>query len=108
MKIAMIVHAYYLKDARVRRYAELLARTGHEVDVLCLCEGAEPQREHHGGVMIYRVGVSRNRRGKLSYVYEYLSSFFHFFREINKLYFSGRPCDLITSTICRTSWCLRL
>ena len=38
MRIGMIVHAYYLKDARVRRYAELLAAEGHRVDVLCLGE----------------------------------------------------------------------
>lgn len=95
MKIAMIVHAYYLKDARVRRYAELLAKRGHEVDVLCLREGTESRREHHTGVMIYRVGVSRYRRGMPSYIYEYLLSLLHFFWNINKLYFAGRHYGLV-------------
>ena len=38
MRIAMMVHAYYLIDVRVLRYAELLASEGHTVDVLCLGE----------------------------------------------------------------------
>jgi len=58
MNIAMIVHAYYLKDARVLRYAELLARQGHEVDVLCLRESNEALFEEHHGVSIYRINVS--------------------------------------------------
>src|SRR5262245_44698653 len=79
MKIGMIVHAYYLKDARVRRYAELLAAQGHEVDVLCLREGDEPRASHHLGVNIHRISTARLRAGRLSYVYEYFSSFVRFF-----------------------------
>ena len=64
MRIAMMVHAYYLIDARVRRYAELLASEGHTVG-------------HEGGRAIgarqslsadepgsARPDAARNRRGR--------------------------------------------
>jgi len=95
MKIGMIVHAYYLKDARVRRYAELLAADGHEVDVLCLREGDEPTTASHLGVVIHRIGLSRIRRGRLSYVYEYVSSFFRFFVKLNRLSMAGKRFDIL-------------
>ncbi len=75
MKILMIVHAYYLKDARVRRYAELLARRGHRVDVLCLREDpGEPDQEVCEGVHIHRIRVTRKRGGPSRYIVEYLRS----------------------------------
>lgn len=95
MKIGMIVHAYYLKDARVRRYAELLADGGHEVEVLCLREGDEPKVAHHQGVVIRRIGLARLRGGRLSYVYEYLASFVRFFLKLNRLSLSGKRFDIL-------------
>ena len=95
MKIGMIVHAYYLKDARVRRYAELLAADGHEVEVLCLREGDEPKTASHQDVLIHRIGLARMRRGRLSYVYEYLSSFFRFFIKLNRLSLGGKRFDIL-------------
>jgi glycosyltransferase involved in cell wall biosynthesis len=95
IKVGMIVHAYYLKDARVRRYAELLAAQGHEVDVFCLREGDEPKKARHLGVNIYRVNVGRIRSGKLSYVYEYFASFVRFFAKLNGAYLTGRRYDVL-------------
>jgi peptidoglycan/xylan/chitin deacetylase (PgdA/CDA1 family)/glycosyltransferase involved in cell wall biosynthesis len=95
MKIAMIVHAYYLKDARVRRYAELLVREGHQVDVLCLREDREQAFEEHQGVNIYRINLSRNRGGILSYFFEYLSAFVRFFAKLNILFLKGHRYYLI-------------
>ena len=71
MRIAMVVHAYYLIDARVRRYAELLASEGHTVDVLCLGEGDTPKTDSHLGVGIHRIRQARLRGGRLSYVYDW-------------------------------------
>lgn len=95
MKIAMIVHAYYLKDARVRRYAELLASKGHEVDILCLRECNEALFAEHFGVSIFRINVSRNRGGIIRYMIEYLSSFLKFLFKLNVLYFKGHHYDLV-------------
>ena len=95
MKIGMIVHAYYLKDARVRRYAELLAADGHEVEVICLREGNEAKTANHQGVLIHRIGLARIRGGRLSYVFEYLSAFVRFFAKLNRLSLGGRRFDIL-------------
>lgn len=95
MNIGMIVHAYYLKDARVRRYAEMLAGEGHAVDVLCLLEGDEPKMDTHLGVNIHRVKLSRRRGGRLSYIIEYLSSFIRFFTKLNRLHMAGKRYDIL-------------
>jgi peptidoglycan/xylan/chitin deacetylase (PgdA/CDA1 family)/glycosyltransferase involved in cell wall biosynthesis len=91
----MIVHAYYLKDARVRRYAETLIEEGHELDVLCLREANELPCEEHRGVHLYRIKQSRLRGGILSYIFEYTSAFIRFFFKLNVLFFAGRRYDLI-------------
>ena len=55
--IAMVVHAYYDEDPRVRREAEALVAAGHQVDVFAL------RREHDAvtgtlaGVSVRRLGV---------------------------------------------------
>lgn len=74
----MVVHAYYLRDARVRRYAEALIESGYEVDVFCLRDLGEPARQEHYGVRIIRLPLTRKRGGKLSYCLEYLLSIFLF------------------------------
>ncbi len=95
MRIGMIVHAYYLKDARVRRYGELLAAQGHQVDILCLREGDEPKTAQHLGVNIHRVDMARMRSGRLSYVFEYLASFFRFFFALNRLTWRNGRYDVL-------------
>jgi glycosyltransferase involved in cell wall biosynthesis len=70
----MVVHAYYSKDARVRRYADALIEAGNEVDVLCLREKGEKLSERTSGLRIVRLPLTRARGGKLSYVFEYLTS----------------------------------
>ena len=71
----MVVHAYYWKDARVRRYADALIEAGNEVDVLCLRETGEKATERRKGLRIVRLPFTRVRRGQLGYVLEYLVSF---------------------------------
>ena len=95
MRIGMIVHAYYLKDARVRRYAELLAAEGHRVDVLCLGEAGAPKTDSHLGVEIHRIRQSRRRGGRWRYIYEYLSAFVRFFTKFNFLFLTGKRFDIV-------------
>jgi glycosyltransferase involved in cell wall biosynthesis len=95
MRIGMIVHAYYLQDARVRRYAELLAAEGHRVDVLCLGEDGAPSTESHLGVEIQRIRRSRLRGGRWSYIYEYFSAFVLFFIRFNFLFLTGKRYDVV-------------
>ena len=94
MNVCMVVHAYYLKDARVRRYAELLAGLGHEVDVLCLNEGDEPEWEKHNGVYVYRVNVARRRGDALRYMLEYSQSFVKFAYKLITLKRTGKKYDI--------------
>ena len=35
LRICMVVHQYFHRDPRVRRYAEILAKKGMKVDVIC-------------------------------------------------------------------------
>src|SRR5262245_8653632 len=95
MRIAMVVHAYYLIDARVRRYAELLASEGHTVDVLSLGERDAPKTDSHLGVGIHRIRQARLRGGLLSYIYEYLSAFVRFFVRVNWLTLTRGSYDVI-------------
>jgi glycosyltransferase involved in cell wall biosynthesis len=95
LKICMIVHAYYLKDARVRRYSELLITKGYDVDVICLRESNEPYYEKYDDVNIYRIKMSRYRGSKVKYILEYLSSFVFIFIKLNKLFYSGQRYKII-------------
>lgn len=71
MRIGMAVLAYYGRDARVRRYAEALARRGYVVDVVALKEPGAPKTETISGVNVIRVPMGRQRRGALYYLFEY-------------------------------------
>ncbi len=72
-RIGMAVHAYYEKDARVRRYAESLVRKGHHVEVIALRAPGAPAEEWIEGVLCRRVPMHRRRGGALRYLYEYLA-----------------------------------
>ncbi len=54
-RIAMITFSHYPADPRVRREAELLARTGFYVDIICLHGLDETETEKFGNVTAYRV-----------------------------------------------------
>ncbi len=95
MNVAMLVHAYYLKDARVRRYAELLAGDGNRVDVICLREAGETPVEECAGVSIHRVNMSRHRGNMFGYVLEYFAAFAYMFVKLNLLFLKGHRFKII-------------
>lgn len=76
-KICMLTHSDYASDNRVRRYAELLARQGDQVDVLCLSGGDAPLGEEViCGVRAIRIQKREyDERGKWSYAWK-LTKFF--------------------------------
>lgn len=86
-RIGMVVHAYYLRDARVIRYAEALSGAGHTVDVVCLQDPNEPPYEMVNGVGIHRVRFERRRGGKLYYIWEYIWAFILFTIKLTRLEF---------------------
>lgn len=83
--IGMVVHAYYLRDARVIRYAEALAKEGHSVHVICLQAPDEAPVETVNGVEIHRVRFERRRGGKLWYMMEYIWAFVLFTIKLTQL-----------------------
>jgi glycosyltransferase involved in cell wall biosynthesis len=84
-RIGMVVHAYYLRDARVIRYGEALANAGHEVSVICLQDPNDLPYERVNGVDIHRVKFERRRGGKLWYILEYVIAFFLFAFKLSQL-----------------------
>jgi glycosyltransferase involved in cell wall biosynthesis len=74
IKVCMVVHKYYPRDMRVRRYAESLTASGVEVDVLCVSDNDQPSTNAHNGVRVYTLPFSRNYKNR-SYLVEYGMSF---------------------------------
>ena len=67
----MVVFSHYPLDVRVRREAEVLAKAGMAVDVICLKDNAEPRKEQVNGVNVYRINIRRKRAKVIRYLWEY-------------------------------------
>lgn len=75
--ILMLLHAYYKDDTRVRRQAEILAKNGFNVSVLCLNKGGEADFEIYNNVYIERIPVSRSvHKTTFNLIKEYLKFIF--------------------------------
>ena len=73
MNIAMVVYSHYSRDARVRKYAEILAENKHSVDIICLKENYNPRSKN---IRLVFYPVERRRYNKIWYLIEYLLFFF--------------------------------
>ena len=74
--VAMLVHAYYEEDPRVRREAESLVRAGRPVDVFALRRPDDPGESVLEGVRVHHLGVQRHQGASLPvYLGEYLDFF---------------------------------
>jgi glycosyltransferase involved in cell wall biosynthesis len=71
-RVAIVVHAAFPADPRVRRQADSLVEAGYEVDVLCLREEGEAAEERHGALRIVRLPVRRRFAGFAGHLAEYL------------------------------------
>jgi glycosyltransferase involved in cell wall biosynthesis len=72
--VAMIAHAYYDEDPRVRREAEALTSSGREVDVFALRRLEDPPQGTRRGVRIHRLDVQRRQGAPLrAYLLEYVA-----------------------------------
>ena len=72
LRVLMIVHSQFERDARVRRYAETLAEHGHEVDVVALTDPAATSAQEITGLNVISVPIRRKRSGALRYILEWL------------------------------------
>ena len=71
--VAIVVHATYPQDQRVRRQATALVQAGHEVDVFGLRDTGQKAREEFEGVQVHRLPVNRTWYGMLGHLAEYLA-----------------------------------
>ena len=71
-RICMLVYSHYENDARVKRYAEALAESGHHVDVVALKRScAEPIERKVGRVNLYKLQarVGKRERSPLAFLF---------------------------------------
>jgi len=86
----MVVHKYYFRDTRVRRYAEALAGTGAQVDVLSLHGETETPPEQKEGIRVYAIPLHRGYEGRGNYLLEYGAAFVLFTVFLLVLYIKNR------------------
>jgi glycosyltransferase involved in cell wall biosynthesis len=72
-RIAIVVHAVYPGDTRVRRQADTLADAGHAVEIVCLRRPDEPSEEVLGRARVVRLPVNRVFRTFAGHLVEYLA-----------------------------------
>jgi glycosyltransferase involved in cell wall biosynthesis len=71
-RIVAVLYSSFPADPRPRRAAEILAKEGANVEVICLREtDEEPRHEFFNGVEITRIPLKHRRGGKLSYLLQY-------------------------------------
>ncbi|MCL4338134.1 glycosyltransferase family 4 protein [Patescibacteria group bacterium] len=102
--IAIVVYSHFSRDARVRRYAESLARKGYWVDVVCLKENYSPKEPN---ISLFMYPLGRRRLGWLWYIFEYISFFLYstyilskksFYRKYKAVHINNMPDFLIFSS----------
>jgi len=72
-RVAMVVHAVFPGDPRVRRQSDALIEAGHEVDIICLRQPGEEAEEAVGPRRIVRLPVNRTFIGFAGHLAEYLA-----------------------------------
>jgi glycosyltransferase involved in cell wall biosynthesis len=77
-KICLIAHTYYDQDGRVRRYAEILAHSCHQVDVICLRDQDQSPFKVKNGVRIFTIPYRHRSMKRGDYLVEYTLSFILF------------------------------
>lgn len=72
-RVAIVVHAIYPGDPRVRRQADVLLDAGHEVDVFALRQPGEAAETADGPMRVIRVPVNRAFGSLAGHMAEYLA-----------------------------------
>jgi glycosyltransferase involved in cell wall biosynthesis len=89
-RICIIRQGYFPFDVRVRKEAVALVGKGHQVDVVCLQNTNEEEKECYGGVNVYRLPMKRRRGGISTYLYEYLAFFWFASLKLLSLFLKNR------------------
>ena len=73
----MVAYTEYVRDPRVRRYAESLVRHGYIVDCFVLKESGKPNHQEVNGVSLHHLDIFQYRgSSNISYIFSYLKFFF--------------------------------
>jgi glycosyltransferase involved in cell wall biosynthesis len=72
-RIAIVVHAIFPGDPRVRRQSDALLDAGYEVDVIALRQPGEPEEERSHGARIVRLPINRAFVGFAGHLAEYVA-----------------------------------
>ncbi|HEX2766188.1 MAG TPA: glycosyltransferase family 4 protein [Candidatus Limnocylindria bacterium] len=72
-RVAILVHAVFPGDPRVRRQSDALIEAGYEVDVICLRRPGEPTEDWGHGARIRRLPIDRTFVGFAGHIAEYLA-----------------------------------
>lgn len=70
-RVAIVVHAVYPGDPRIRRQSDALLEEGHEVDIICLRRPGETDVETDGALRIVRMPLNRGFIGFAGHIAEY-------------------------------------
>ena len=73
IRVAMVAHAAYPGDPRLRREIDALIGAGHQVDLFCLRRPGEARAEAEGSLRILRLPVHRAFTGFAGHMAEYLA-----------------------------------
>jgi glycosyltransferase involved in cell wall biosynthesis len=71
--VAIVVHAVFPGDPRVRRQSDALLEAGDEVDIICLRQPGEAAEETENGRRIIRLPVNRTFIGFAGHLAEYVA-----------------------------------
>lgn len=72
-RVAIVVHAVYPGDPRIRRQSDALLDAGHEVDIICLRQPGEADEETDGVLRIVRLPLNRGFIGFAGHIAEYVA-----------------------------------
>ena len=72
-RVAIVVHAIFPGDPRVRRQSDALVDAGYDVDVICLRQSGEPAEERDGPMRIIRLPINRSFVGFAGHLAEYVA-----------------------------------
>jgi glycosyltransferase involved in cell wall biosynthesis len=72
-RVAIVVHAIYPGDPRVRRQSDALTDAGYEVDIFALRQPGEAADETHGAQRIVRLPLNRLFSGFAGHLAEYVA-----------------------------------
>jgi glycosyltransferase involved in cell wall biosynthesis len=70
-RVAMVTFSFYPFDPRPRRAIDALVGEGARVDLICLQDPNNPEREERERITVRRIGIEHDRRGKFQYAYRY-------------------------------------